>query len=70
LEKRRKKREKYTVSSNDVNAFASIMMATTGWQVQQPKKVLKKLQHEAQKQIRMVECEGERLVNIFLLGYG
>ena len=62
MDKRRKKRQKFKIQENEVNKLAEMKM-TNGWQVQNPKKLLKKLKHEAQREIRHVDTDNDRNVS-------
>jgi len=49
LEKRRKKRRKFGIQETEVQKLAEMAKSGNGWQVQNPKKLLEKLKHQAQK---------------------
>ena len=65
LQKRRDKKKKFNVSHKEIDQFMALQMTfNNSWQIQKPKKILMKLQHEARKQIRLLEPENIRQVYI------
>ena len=68
--RRRDNKKKFDVSQKDIDHFNMLQSNfSNGWQIQKPFKLLKKLQNEAKKQIRLVEPEAATRVNIFIVLY-
>ena len=64
---RREKRQKFLVPDQDVRILeAAAIENNCGWQVHKSKKLLRKMQHEAQTQIRLIENENLQVIYRFL----